>query len=138
MMNECCKFTVCVFSLFAQQQFSVRKSIRAFKEEIIGKPFETIKLIVPSGLYCLQNNLLFVALTNLDAATYQVSTYFRQIHPICDTFHDFSSILGHLSVKNSYHSIVLRGTAQKTHQVRSVAGITYSDNWCGSRISKFL
>merc|ERR1711963_553789 len=73
MMNECCKFTVCVFSLFAQQQFSVRKSIRAFKEEIIGKPFETIKLIVPSGLYCLQNNLLFVALTNLDAATYQVT-----------------------------------------------------------------
>ena len=50
----------------------------------------------------------------------------------------FSSILGHVSVENSYHSIVLRGTAQKTHQVRSVAGITYSDNWSGSRISKFL
>ena len=136
MMNECCKFTVCVFSLFAQQQFSVRKSIRAFKEEIIGKPFETIKLIVPSGLYCLQNNLLFVALTNLDAATYQVSNSDNLIHFARLFMIFFLSILGHLSAKNSYHSIVLRGTAQKTHQVRSVAGITYSDNWCGSRIRK--
>ena len=74
MLNECCKFSVCVFSLFAQRGFSVRRSWRAFREEILGKPMETLKLIVPSGLYCLQNNLLFIALTNLDAATYQVST----------------------------------------------------------------
>ena len=73
MLNECCKFTVCIISLLAQQNFSVRKSWRAFRDEILGKPYETVKLIVPSGLYCLQNNLLFVALTNLDAATYQVS-----------------------------------------------------------------
>ena len=75
MLNECCKFSVCVFSLFAQRGFSVRRSWRAFREEILGRPMETLKLIVPSGLYCLQNNLLFIALTNLDAATYQVSTY---------------------------------------------------------------
>ena len=53
--------------------FSIRRSWRAFREEILGRPAETLKLIVPSGLYCLQNNLLFIALTNLDAATYQVS-----------------------------------------------------------------
>merc|ERR1712156_991643 len=73
MLNECCKFTVCVFSLYAQRGFSVRRSWRAFREEILGRPMETLKLIVPSGLYCLQNNLLFIALTNLDAATYQVT-----------------------------------------------------------------
>jgi len=73
MLNECCKFSVCVFSLFAQRGFSVRRSWRAFREEILGRPMETLKLIVPSGLYCLQNNLLFIALTNLDAATYQVT-----------------------------------------------------------------
>ena len=73
MMNECCKFCVCVFSLYAQRGFSVRRSWRAFKEEILGRPSETVKLVIPSGLYCLQNNLLFIALTNLDAATYQVN-----------------------------------------------------------------
>ncbi len=74
MMNECCKFCVCIISLYAQKGFSVRRAIRAFREEIIGRPKETFKLVIPSGLYCLQNNLLFIALTNLDAATYQVES----------------------------------------------------------------
>ena len=42
-------------------------------EDIVQKPGETLKLLIPSGLYTLQNNLLFVALSNLDAATYQVT-----------------------------------------------------------------
>jgi UDP-sugar transporter A1/2/3 len=41
--------------------------------EIVQKPTETLKLLIPSGLYTLQNNLLFIALSNLDAATYQVT-----------------------------------------------------------------
>ena len=39
---------------------------------VIGDPMEMLKLSVPSFLYCVQNNLLYLALTNLDAATYQV------------------------------------------------------------------
>ncbi|KAL3943384.1 MAG: hypothetical protein SGBAC_002550 [Bacillariaceae sp.] len=39
---------------------------------VIGSPMEMLKLSVPSFLYCVQNNLLYLALTNLDAATYQV------------------------------------------------------------------
>jgi UDP-sugar transporter A1/2/3 len=41
--------------------------------EILQKPYETLKLLVPAGLYTLQNNLLFIALSSLDAATYQVT-----------------------------------------------------------------
>ncbi len=41
--------------------------------DIWQKPMETLKLLIPAGLYTLQNNLLFVALSNLDAATYQVT-----------------------------------------------------------------
>lgn len=42
-------------------------------EELVNNPTETSKLAVPSGLYTLQNNLLFIALSNLDATTYQVT-----------------------------------------------------------------
>uniref|UniRef100_A0A671Q5T5 UDP-N-acetylglucosamine transporter-like n=1 Tax=Sinocyclocheilus anshuiensis TaxID=1608454 RepID=A0A671Q5T5_9TELE len=53
--------------------FSVRALNRVLKEEIINKPLLTLKLAIPSGIYTLQNNLLYVALSNLDAATYQVT-----------------------------------------------------------------
>lgn len=43
------------------------------REEVIGSPTETLKLLIPATLYTIQNNLLFMALTNLDAATYQVT-----------------------------------------------------------------
>ena len=52
--------------------FSLKTSYISFRDEIVKKPGETAKLLIPSGLYTIQNNLLFVALTNLDAATYQV------------------------------------------------------------------
>jgi UDP-sugar transporter A1/2/3 len=38
----------------------------------MDKPGETMKLGVPAGLYTIQNNLLFGAIDNLDAATFQV------------------------------------------------------------------
>lgn len=37
------------------------------------KPRETLQLAIPSGIYAIQSNLLFVALTYINAATYQVT-----------------------------------------------------------------
>lgn len=42
------------------------------KLHVLQSPTEMAKLSVPSFLYTVQNNLLYLALTNLDAATYQV------------------------------------------------------------------
>ena len=53
--------------------YSTSSTIRELHTEIIGKPGETLKLLIPAGLYTLQNNLLYIALSNLDAATYQVT-----------------------------------------------------------------
>lgn len=52
--------------------FSVQVMYQLLKEEIVNRPGETMKLAIPAGIYTLQNNLLYVALSNLDAATYQV------------------------------------------------------------------
>jgi len=42
------------------------------KTHVLESPIEIAKLSVPSFLYTVQNNLLYFALSNLDAATYQV------------------------------------------------------------------
>lgn len=39
---------------------------------VIQSPMEVLKVSVPAFLYCVQNNLLYLALTYLDASTYQV------------------------------------------------------------------
>ncbi|CAJ0965145.1 unnamed protein product [Ranitomeya imitator] len=59
---------------------SVRALNRVLHDEIINKPMETLKLAIPSGIYTLQNNLLYVALSNLDAATYQNSNKTEHIN----------------------------------------------------------
>ena len=43
-----------------------------FMNQVVRKPRETMLLAIPASLYVLQNNLLILALTNLDAGTYQV------------------------------------------------------------------
>ena len=55
--------------------------------EVLSKPKETAKLLIPALLYTVQNNLLFIALTNLDAATYQVCP------PICPLLLVFDWVL---------------------------------------------
>ncbi|XP_066536875.1 solute carrier family 35 member A3b [Hoplias malabaricus] len=70
---EAIKILACIALVFRDNNFSIRALNRALKEEIINKPLDTLKLAVPSGIYTLQNNLLYIALSNLDAATYQVT-----------------------------------------------------------------
>jgi len=47
--------------------------LTTYMREVVGKPWDTATLAIPASLYVLQNNLLILALTNLDAATYQVT-----------------------------------------------------------------
>ncbi|CAO3633135.1 unnamed protein product [Mucor hiemalis] len=63
----------CLFTCNGHQQGSWDKFSSMVRREIIGKPGETLKMLIPSGLYALQNNLLYVALSNLEAATFQVT-----------------------------------------------------------------
>ncbi|XP_014902692.1 solute carrier family 35 member A3b isoform X1 [Poecilia latipinna] len=70
---EVLKIFTCTFLVFMENKYSLRAMNLLLKEEIVKKPVETMKLAVPAGIYTLQNNLLYVALSNLDAATYQVT-----------------------------------------------------------------
>ncbi|KAF6075006.1 hypothetical protein HJG60_009408 [Phyllostomus discolor] len=70
---ELLKIVACVLLVYKDSKCSLRALNRTLRDEILNKPMETLKLAIPSGIYTLQNNLLYVALSNLDAATYQVT-----------------------------------------------------------------
>lgn len=50
----------------------MRTFSKKLRVEVAGKPREIAKLMVPALLYTIQNNMLYEALENLDAATYSV------------------------------------------------------------------
>ena len=60
----------------------------ALYNEVYSQPQELLKVAVPSLLYTIQNNLLYYALSNLDAATfqigYQVCIYIRFLFSSCE------------------------------------------------------
>lgn len=70
--TEVLKYLLCL-SLLALQKGNIISVLEAYKKEVIDQPRETATLAIPSLLYVLQNNLLILALTYLDAATYQVT-----------------------------------------------------------------
>ncbi|KAI8974649.1 solute carrier family 35 member 3A [Pilobolus umbonatus] len=41
--------------------------------ETLHKPQDMMKMLIPSALYAIQNNLLYLALTHLEAATFQIT-----------------------------------------------------------------
>jgi len=72
-MTECLKYVLCLLILVTSNSGSFFKSVILYRDEIILRPRETFMLAVPACLYTMQNNLLILALSNLDAATYQVT-----------------------------------------------------------------
>lgn len=70
-MAEVVKFLTCLILVFIEEG-NFLKFFDSLKLIIIKQPIDTLKVSVPSLLYIIQNNLLYVSASNLDAATYQV------------------------------------------------------------------
>lgn len=71
-MMEIMKFCLCLGVVFYQGSCSIAALRSELYKHVWASPYDLIKLCVPSFLYTIQNNLLYLALTNLDAASYQV------------------------------------------------------------------
>lgn len=61
--------------ILANQEKTITKLFCYLRDNIWRQPMDCLKVSVPSFIYTLQNNLLYIALSNLDAATFQVSFY---------------------------------------------------------------
>lgn len=69
---EFLKFITCLI-LVAYEEISLEGAYRSIKTNIIENYMDTLKVAVPSIVYYVQNNLLYVGSTHLDAATSQVT-----------------------------------------------------------------
>lgn len=64
------KLVVCPIILFYETDFNWKRYCEVFAKDLTF--FEILKLSVPSLIYTVQNNLLYFALSRLEAATFQV------------------------------------------------------------------
>lgn len=71
-MAEFLKLITCI-ALIWYEEVTVEGTIKAIKINIIHNYIDTLKVAVPSFVYYIQNNLLYVGSTHLDAATSQVT-----------------------------------------------------------------
>lgn len=80
LVSEVMKLITCLAILLFQKSGSISQWLNALASDILYKPFETAKLAIPSSLFTLQSNLILLALSSLDAATFQVSTPLLKTH----------------------------------------------------------
>ena len=71
-LMEVVKFVICLGVILSNNKFNLPKTIQHINFNLLKDPTDVIKLSIPSFLYTIQNNLLYIALTHLDSATYQV------------------------------------------------------------------
>ncbi|KAJ1952234.1 UDP-galactose transporter Gms1, partial [Dipsacomyces acuminosporus] len=73
LLSELTKFFVCLY-ISAKESISEnngRFDLRRVLDDILGG--DSWKMLIPAGLYTIQNNLQYVAVSLLDAATFQVT-----------------------------------------------------------------
>lgn len=70
-MAEVVKLLTCLVLVLVEEG-NIEKFYEALHVTIVKQPIDTLKVCVPSLLYIIQNNLLYVSASNLDAATHQV------------------------------------------------------------------
>jgi len=79
-LNSEIQKTIFSILLLIYEERSIIKSFKLIYEKVIHQSKDTFKTGIPALLYTLQNNLLFISISNLDAATFQVNIKKKFFH----------------------------------------------------------
>ncbi|PAV85041.1 hypothetical protein WR25_04483 [Diploscapter pachys] len=79
LLAEIIKFFITLFMFYRECTYDFKEYKSNIAKYYFGAPKELAKMSVPSIAYALQNNLDFVALSNLDAGLYQVTTQLKVV-----------------------------------------------------------
>merc|ERR1719454_2443995 len=72
-MSEFLKLLACLVVTYFEMHRNFKAWISHLKEYLLDNWLDTLKVAVPAFVYMIQNNLAYVAIGNLPAATYQVT-----------------------------------------------------------------
>ena len=103
LMAEFVKFFTCLFLVFRDVNYQVESWKDSLYHTVWVNKIDTLKVCIPSAIYLVQNNLLYVAASNLDVATYQI-TY--QMKILTTAFFSIV-ILNRTLIKTQWISLVL-------------------------------
>ncbi|XP_078484517.1 UDP-galactose translocator [Ciona intestinalis] len=70
---ELLKLTTSLVIMLVEKKGNVKDWLSYLHQNIILQPLDTMKVFIPAIIYMIQNNLLYIAVSNLPAATFQVS-----------------------------------------------------------------
>uniref|UniRef100_A0A6G1SQD6 UDP-galactose translocator n=1 Tax=Aceria tosichella TaxID=561515 RepID=A0A6G1SQD6_9ACAR len=71
-LAEILKLVTCI-ALLLYEEVTVERTLKSIKDNVATNYMDTLKVAVPSFVYYVQNNLIYVGSTHLDAATSQVT-----------------------------------------------------------------
>lgn len=132
-LAEVLKIVACLV-VMRHQQGSWDKFSLMVRREILGKPGETLKMLIPSGLYALQNNLLYVALSNLEAATFQVTYQMK----IMSTAVFSVVLLGRSLSRDKWFALLLLMVGVTLVQSQSMSNSSSANNTAPSAADEIL
>lgn len=72
-VSELLKVAGSLFLVWRDTSYSFQEAKKQIYSTIVRQPFETLKVGIPAFLYTVQNNLIFIALSNMSPAVYQVT-----------------------------------------------------------------
>jgi UDP-sugar transporter A1/2/3 len=72
-MSELLKVGACLAVIWYEQGRTLGGCYSHLNENIFQQPLDCVRISVPAFVYMIQNNLIYVAASNLDAATFQVT-----------------------------------------------------------------